>query len=495
MKQNIFLFVADEMRADSMHHLGNLAAVTPNLDSIVEEGVSFENAYCQNPVCVPSRNSFLSGLYPHTTGHRTMSFLNQVDEPSILKEMKQNGYEVIWIGRNDYVPGDRAKTDYCDEYYDGVHDENLRDSDSNVFNPAKAGNDKTKQAYLKMLTGEHPYSFYMGKLDDGEGYGLPDWNCIDKALDYLDRKSKEKEGKPFFVYCTLLFPHPPYGCEDPWYSTIDRTNLPNRRPNVNTLENKPSILYGINEKQGLNSWTEEQFDELRATYLAMVSRFDYQLGMITEKLKETDLYDHTNIIVFSDHGDYTGDFGIAEKVQNCFEDPISNVPLLIKPAKGIKVKPRISKAQVELIDLPATIADMAGFELSYSQFGKSVLHVISGDEEHRDAVFCEGGRRHGEKQAIEFVSGPESPYWPRHSTQQSEGPEHTKAIMCKMGRYKYVMRLYEMDEFYDLETDPYELTNLIDRQEYQPHIQRMKNRTLEFYMETSDVVPMKRDNR
>ena len=100
------------------------------------------------------------------------------------------------------------------------------------------------------------------------------------------------------------------------------------------------MLYGINSKQNLNGWTEERFNELRATYLAMVSRFDHQFGMIVDKLKETDQYDNSNIFVFSDHGDYTGDYTITEKVQNCFEDPISNVPLLIKPSKNIEVKPR-----------------------------------------------------------------------------------------------------------------------------------------------------------
>ena len=146
------------------------------------------------------------------------------------------------------------------------------------------------------------------------------------------------------------------------------------------------MLYGINEKQNLNDWTEERFDELRATYLAMVSRFDHQLGLIQEKLQETGFYDDTHLIVFSDHGDYTGDYTITEKVQNCFEDPISNVPLLIKPAKSIQSVPRITKAQAELVDLPATIAELAEIELSYTQFGRSLVHVLTGDEEHKDAV-------------------------------------------------------------------------------------------------------------
>ncbi|MBO1300329.1 MULTISPECIES: sulfatase-like hydrolase/transferase [Enterococcus] len=494
-KKNIFLFVADQMRNDSLAHMGNPASITPNLDDLVSEGVSFENAYCQNPVCVPSRNSFLTGLYPHVSGHRTMHYLQREDEPNILKEMKNNGYEVIWIGRNDVVPADRTKTEYCDEYYDGITNENMRDAENNQMNHSAEMNEESKKLYDKMLSGDTYYSFYMGKLPDGEGYGKTDWNCVEKALEYIERRSKESSDKPFFVYCTISFPHPPYACEDPWYSNIDRSKLPPRRPNIQEVPNKASMLYSINERQELNGWSEERFDELRGTYLAMVSRFDHQVGLIKEKLKKSGLYDDTNLIIYSDHGDYTGDYTITEKVQNCFEDPISNVPLLIKPAKGLVVEPRISKAQVELLDLPSTIAEMAEIDLSYTQFGKSLLHVVAGDEEHKDAVFCEGGRIHGERQAMELGHGPESPYWPRLSTQYSEGPEHTKAVMCKMGDFKYTMRLYETDELYNTAEDPMEINNLAVLDEYQELVQKMKNRVTQFYMETTDYVPMKRDKR
>lgn len=495
MKKNIFLFVADQMRNDALAHMGNPASITPNFDELAEEGVSFENAYCQNPVCVPSRNSFLTGFYPHVNGHRTMHYLQREDEPNILKEMKNQGYEVIWIGRNDVVPGDKPKTDYCDEYYDGVVDENTRDAQNSEVNHSADMNEASKQLYDQMLSGDTYYSFYMGKLPDSEGYGKTDWSCVKKALDYLERRSQEKTDKPFFVYCTISFPHPPYACEDPWYSSIDRQKLPKRRPNIKDIPNKASMLYGINEKQNLNGWTEERFDELRATYLAMVSRFDHQLGMIKEKLRETGFYDETNLIVFSDHGDYTGDYTITEKVQNCFEEPITNVPLVIKPAKTIESVPRITKAQAELLDLPATIAELAEFDLSYTQFGKSLVPVIKGAEEHKDAVFCEGGRIHGETQAMELGHGPKSPYWPRLATQYSEGPEHTKAVMCKMGNYKYVMRLYEHDELYDLEKDPMEIKNLALEKEYAEIVEKMKQRVTRFYMETTDFVPMKRDKR
>ena len=105
-KPNIIIFNPDEMRWDTMGHMGNPAAYTPALDTLSKtDAVSFSNAYCQNPVCVPSRCSFFTGLYPHTTGHRTMGYLLREQETSLLKELKDAGYYVWANARNDLVAG------------------------------------------------------------------------------------------------------------------------------------------------------------------------------------------------------------------------------------------------------------------------------------------------------------------------------------------------------------------------------------------------------
>ena len=96
---------------------------------------------------------------------------------------------------------------------------------------------------------------------------------------------------------------------------------------------------------------------------------------------------------------------------------------------------------------------------------------------------------------MEKGHGPSSPYWPRLSTQESEGPQHTKACMIRMGDYKYTMRLYEKDEFYDLKKDPMELHNMIDEKCYQDQIQKMKLQLLTWYMQTTDYVPNRKDKR
>ncbi len=489
-KPNILYFVADQMRSDTQHHLGNEASVTPNLDALVNDGVSFRNAYCQNPVCVPSRCSFLTGLYPHTTGHRTMHFLQNPDEPNILKTMKAAGYEVIWIGRNDIVSADRSKIEYCDEYYDGIHEENRVEFIKHSSNlGAMAGHGNIENFNKDM------YSFYFGKCDP-EHAGKADVGGVKACLDYLDRKAKEGNDKPFFVYCTLMFPHPPYMVDEPWYSMIDREKVKTLWPRKPWVEDKPSMLKETADKMELHHWDEDRWAELRATYLAMTAKWDSQLGEVTDKLKEHGFYDDTSIFVFSDHGDYTGDYDIVEKLQNCFEDDLSNIPLVVKPAKRFEVSPRISDALVELVDLSATVSEMTGVELGYVQYGKSLLPVLAKEQEHRDAVFCEGGRVHGDIPSMEVGhKNPNDVYWPRISVQQEEGPQHTKATMIRMGNLKYIQRLYERDELYDLEKDPAEMVNEIDNPAYKEDVLKMKLRMLEWYQETTDFVPNRKDLR
>ena len=106
-RPHIIIFNPDQMQCDALAHMGrNPAAQTPFLDHFAaEEAASYRNAYCQNPVCVPSRCSFLTGLYPHVHGHRTMRYMLHSEESSIFSELKAAGYHVWMNARNDFLPG------------------------------------------------------------------------------------------------------------------------------------------------------------------------------------------------------------------------------------------------------------------------------------------------------------------------------------------------------------------------------------------------------
>ena len=115
---HILLFNPDQWRGDVLGHMGNPGAVTPNLDAFAAaEAVSFRNAFCQNPVCTPSRCSFMSGWYPHVRGHRTMFHMMQPDEPVLLRDLKRLGYFVWWGGKNDLVPAQNGFAETCDVKY------------------------------------------------------------------------------------------------------------------------------------------------------------------------------------------------------------------------------------------------------------------------------------------------------------------------------------------------------------------------------------------
>lgn len=482
-RPHIVIFNPDQWRGDVMGHLGNPAAMTPALDRLVEtEAVSFRSAYCQNPVCTPSRCSFMTGWYPHVRGHRTMFHMLQPDEPMLLRTLKEAGYYVWWGGKNDVVPAQNGYENYCDVKYSAPTP--VSGALHNVHSDMSWRGDKESDTY---------YSFYVGQLKD-DWYDN-DWAMIDGAIDLIHNPPKDQ---PLCIYLPLAYPHPPYGVENPWFSQIDRTKLPPRHPAPEDWSRHPSMLKGIYERQHMQSWTEERWDALRATYYGMCARVDTQFGRLLDALREAGIYDDTALFFFSDHGDFTGDYGLVEKTQNTFEECLVHVPFILKPPKHIPVQPGVRDALVELIDMPATVEALTGLTPKHTHFGRSLLPLIAGTtQHHRDAVFCEGGRLHGEVQAMEREAPNDDDflYWPRLSFQRGDGPEHGKAVMCRTKDYKYVYRLYEGNELYDLTTDPGALLNRIDDPTLRELQAEMQARTLRFMVETADSVPHTPDRR
>ena len=220
----------------------------------------------------------------------------------------------------------------------------------------------------------------------------------------------------------------------------------------------------------------------------MCARVDHQLGLLVEVLKDAGLYDDSALFVFSDHGDFAGDYGLVEKAQNTFQDCLSRVPFVVKPPADVPTAAGVRDQLVELVDFPATVYALAGVDCGYWHFGRSLTGLLGQPAaEHRDAVFCEGGRLHAEVQASERESVSANSalglYSPRVNLQVAEVGEgtalpHTKAAMCRTERMKYVRRAFEMDELYDLTEDPGETRNLIAEPAYRDELLKLKDRLL-----------------
>ena len=486
---DIIIFNPDQMRADALRHLGNPASVTPNLDRFQQtDAVSFRNAFCQNPVCVPSRCSFATGLYPHVYGHRTMAHLLRSHESSIFSELKDAGYDVWMNARNDLIAGQikgLCERHASEIFYGGE----VPSAPGPVReNPRGKRGDKDF------------YSFYRGQLkvdENGKNYSSDD-EAVDAAARYIRTADPEQ---PLCVFLGLMFPHPPYQVEEPYFSAIDRQKLRRRAKNLPDAD-KAYIEQLVRQNMiGLEQYTEADWDEMRAVYLGMCMKVDEEFGRLIQALKDAGRYDNAAIFFFSDHGDYTGDYDLPEKNQNAFPHCLTNVPLLVKPPKGVPVDAGISDSLVELVDFYATAMDFAGVTPDHTQFGRSLRPVLADRKApFREYVFCEGGRNAGETHCDEYHNahrGGENvngEYWPRQKA-MSVNEAHCKGTMIFDGRYKLVYRAHGKLEFYDLQTDPLEEHNVAKDGQYLPRILELQAAMLAWYQDTCDIVPYQYDAR
>ena len=406
------------------------------------------------------------------------------DEPTLLRRLKEAGYFVWWGGKNDLVPAQHGFDEHCHVKFDPPRP--LQE-----LPPSWRGDP----------LGDSFFSFYHGRLDKPEGeehFYDHDWACVLGAVEQLGQLP---EGQPFCLYLPLLNPHPPFAVEEPFYSAVDRGRVSHRIREPDDWDDKPSMLRGIYEQSRMQNWTEDRWTELRATYYGMCGRTDHQFGLVLDALREADAWDDTAVFFFSDHASYVGDYGVVGVNQNTFDDVLTHVPFVCKPPTGVDVEPGTRQALIELVDFTATVEELAGLEPAHSHFGRSLLPLLAGGaDSHRDAVFAEGGRLSEERQCmeLEYPPGHQDPsdlYYPRLSLQAGAGPEHTKAVMCRTRRHKYVRRHYERDELYDLEADPQERTNRIDDPACAAVLAALRERMLQWFVETADVVPLVPDQR
>ena len=197
-RPHILIFNPDQWRGDVMGHLGNPAALTPNLDRLVaSEAVSFRYAFCQNPVCTPSRCSFMTGWYPHVRGHRTMFHMLRRDEPMLLRRLWEEGYFVWWGGKNDLVPAQHGYEEFCDLRY-------LPEKA-----PRRMWAMERAEAWRGDPRSDTYYSFYVGRLESDPAlghYADADWAVVEGAIRFIRNAPADR---PLCIFLALTYPHPP----------------------------------------------------------------------------------------------------------------------------------------------------------------------------------------------------------------------------------------------------------------------------------------------
>ncbi|WP_436790433.1 sulfatase-like hydrolase/transferase [Yinghuangia sp. YIM S10712] len=470
-RPNFVVFIPDQLRADALGAFGNPHVRTPNLDALAGRGTRFTNAFVQHPVCSPSRASFLTGWYPHTAGHRSLTHLLQPHEPNLLRILKDAGYHVTFAGRRG------------DTFAPGVTE--LSAHEYGFTEPPTARMRGLGKIDATTWPGGDVWArlFYTGKVAD------PNEIDLDEAtIRTAEHRLASPPPEPWVLFVPIFAPHCPFRVPEPWFSMYDRDSLPDPVPRG---DREPRYAPAVRDRNGLDRVTPPMWREVIATYYGMVSRMDHHLGRVLEAVDRTGQADRTVTMFFADHGEYLGDFGLIEKWPSAMHPCITRDPLVVA-GPGLP-QGEVRDGMVELIDVLPTVLELAGVPAPHRHFGRSLLPMLHDpDAEHREYAFTEGGFTVEEAPRFEQAPFP----YDLKSALQREQPELVgKAVAARNREWTYVWRQYEPPELYDRATDPDERHNVSGRPEHAAVEQRMNQAILSWMVDTADTIPNATDPR
>ena len=445
---NIIVVLVDDMRWDDIGITGHPFVETPNIDRVAREGAQLLNAFAATPLCSPSRASFLTGLYPHTNG--IVDNVERGDESQQLRTFPQAlqraGYDTAFIGKWHMGRDDTPRPGF-DHWVSMQGQGSLFDVELNVD----------------------------GKRQSFEGYTTDVFS--DLAVGFIERERTS----PFMLYLPHKAIHPDVrggGLVKGGFKAAPRhegryadAEVP-RRPNYGVPPlDKPALQRTVPGPPlpplGPNTVTE---DETIRDRLEMLLAIDEGLGRILDTLERIGQLDDTVVVVTSDHGYFYGEHGLNAERRLAYEESV-RIPMFIRYPRLIKAGTTLDQLALS-IDLAPTLLDMAGAEIDPVLQGRTLVPLLKGEEPNawRSSIL------------IEHHSDPDR-YLGRSPLRRALNMGY-KAVRTE--RYKYIQYtdLKDMDELYDLETDPYELNNLVGEARFESLLQRMKQELARLLDET-----------
>ena len=483
-RPNLIFFIPDELRARALACYGNPVVDTPNIDRLAAQGTRFDQCHVQHTVCTPSRTSFTTGWYPHVRGHRTLWNMLGPDDPNLLKYLKQSGYEVIWGGKNDLLAPE-------------AFPESVDDWDIGRFStracPAPHGGapwDRDDPRYHSFL-----YDAIPGGIE-----AVSDFQHVDGAIEWLRQRPRNAD-RPFALYLPLTFPHCPYHAPEPWHSRHRAEATPALIPP--DLPGKPDFHRLIRASRRLNELDDHFFHKIQASYLGMVEVTDTLLGMLTDALEETGHDADTAVMLFADHGDWAGDYGLVEKWPSALDDCLTRVPLIVRAPGDSFARGHVVHEPVELFDVMATALDLAAISPTHVHFARSLVPQLLGAPGDPDrAAFTEGGYDPHEPHAFEgraqsggLFRDPANVYYPKGRLQQDHPESVCRAVSIRTATHRLVHRPLGTSELYDLVDDPFETRNCHNHPAHAAVQASLERRLLDWFVRTSDVVPLREHPR
>lgn len=449
-RPNILWICTDQQRWDTIASLGNPHLRTPHLDRLVETGVAFTHAFCQSPICTPSRGSFLTGMYPsavHVNGNGNEYFPDH--PPLVTRLLADAGYDCGLVGKLHLAGAYHRIEPRVDDGY-------------RYWQYSHAPRDDWPEG--------HDYADWVrtrgGNLGEltRDPAGVPaalhqtTW-CVEKTVEFMG----QARGGPWLASVNIYDPHPPFNPPQQYRDRVDPAAMPGPLFRDTDLAQQERLAAVDFQSQGRHpdeldikspivpqapaaggaadpaSVGARDARTLQAAYYAMVELIDEGVGKLLAALEKSGQRGNTIVVFASDHGEMLGDHGLIQK--GCrFYEGLVRVPLIIS-WPGHFAAGRQCEALTELVDLAPTLLEAAGQPVPDHMQGRTLLPLLTGEAAtvgHRDAVRCE--------------------YY-----DALDMPDGTMATMYRTTRYKLVVyHGHGLGELYDLERDPGEFCNLWD---------------------------------
>jgi arylsulfatase A-like enzyme len=447
-RPNVLWICADDLAADALGAYGNAQARTPNIDRLAAQGIRFDRAYCNSPVCTASRQSFLTGRYPRSLGVTQLKTALPETETTLAEMLADAGYRTAAIGKMHFNSplkhGFQLRLDLA-EYQRAlkVRGRQPLDDDGAVQPPWRPFKD--------------PASVWLNSeclpigLRDADMAGT--W-LAEQAAAYL----REAAGQPFFLMVSFYEPHSPFlfpvkyrGRRDPRLISVPAV-APQDDWQIPAIFRELSVA----QKQGIT-----------AAYQTSVEFVDKNVGRVLDALEASGHGEDTLVVLTGDHGYMLGQHGRFEK--HCSYEPAVRAPLVIR-LPGDKRPGRHSRALVEFVDLVPTLLDRCGVATAPAVQGRSFAELIDGEQTtHRERVIVEYSENEeamirDDRFKLVYITG----HRQREDGYAPVNPPRQRVI-----------------ELFDEESDPDELHNIATRLEHAERVERLLHQLAEHLRQTA----------
>ncbi|WP_043346370.1 sulfatase-like hydrolase/transferase [Beutenbergia cavernae] len=435
---NILFFLTDQHRKDTLGAYGNATVRTPNLDALAADGTTFDRFYTPTAICTPARASLLTGAAPFrhkllANYERNVGYQEELSEGQFTfsEDLAEAGYHLGLVGKwhvgthrtagdlgfdGPHLPGWHNPVDHAD--YLAYLEENdlppyrISDEVRGTFPNGAPGNLLAARLHQPL---EATFEYFLAE----------------RAIDLLRTYARDHRtsGRPFFLATHFFGPHLPYILPSEYLDMYDADDVELPLSVAETFAGKPPVQGNYSAHWTFDTLGDETSRKLIAAYWGYVTLVDSQVGRILDAARELGVYDDAAVFFSADHGEFTGAHRLHDKGPAMYED-IYTIPGIVKLPGG--VPGQRSDRLAHLIDLTATILDVAGRDPARAVDGVPVTPLVRGEETPwREDLVAEFHGHHF--------------------------PHPQRMLVTE--RWKLVVNPESVNELYDLVRDPDELQN------------------------------------